>query len=114
MKVSTKSTDHYVISRVEGSLSIENLNTFEEEMIKNLALGKDLIVDLFAVTFICSSALSFFLSFSKKIQTARLNFIIVGLNEDIGRLFSITDLNKYFKIFNTTEEAIKFLKDQRS
>ncbi|HNU91731.1 MAG TPA: STAS domain-containing protein [Spirochaetota bacterium] len=93
------------ILRIEGSLSNENLHDLEEVLRGLLENKRSVILDLFEVGFVCSSALSLFLSSTKKAQKENLHFVIAGLNEDIKKLFAVTELDRHLVLFDSVEKA---------
>ncbi|MBP7603499.1 MAG: STAS domain-containing protein [Spirochaetes bacterium] len=97
------------ILRIEGSLSNENLQDLEEVVRGLQEKKRSIILDLFEVGFICSSALSLLLSSTKKAQKDNLHFVIAGLNEDIKKLFAVTELDRHLVLFDSLEKATEHL-----
>ncbi len=109
MKVSTTMINGYSLIRVEGSLTIEYIKNMEQEVDKCLNEGRDVILDFCELSFICSAALSFLLAYDKKSRENSLNIVIVNCSEDIGKLFTLTELDKHLTIFSSVEEARRYL-----
>lgn len=105
MKITLHEKERFVVATVEGSLSNEFLRGFETEVERLLGEGRNIIVDFSRLTFILSSGLSVLLSSHTHAKNHKLRFIICGLNSDLEKLFSITDLNRHLDICKDLEEA---------
>ena len=105
MKITLHEKERFVVAAVEGSLSNEFLRGFEVEVERLLREGRNIIVDFSRLTFILSSGLSVLLSSHTNAKNHSLRFIICGLNADLAKLFSITELNRHLDICRDLEEA---------
>ncbi len=105
MRLITQLQNNHGIIKVEGSLSNENLQDLEDALSTLLNKDRNILLDLFDVAFICSSALSLLLNYTKKAQKNNMKLIIYGLNEDIKKLFLITELDKHLAIVANLKEA---------
>lgn len=109
MKLITQLKNNHGIVKIEGSLSNENLQELEQEFTTLLKKNRSILLDLFDVAFICSSALSLLLNFTKKAETGNLRFVIYGINDDIKKLFTITELDRHLVLVDTLKEAQSIL-----
>lgn len=109
MKISTTRINGYSLIRVEGSLTIEYIKNVEQQVDKCFKDSRDVILDFCELSFICSAALSFLLAYDKKAKENSLKIAIVNCSEDIGKLFTLTELDKHLTIFSSVEEARRYL-----
>jgi anti-anti-sigma factor len=109
MKITLQEEESFVIATVEGSLSTEFLRDFEVEVERLIGERRNIIVDFSRLSFILSSGLSSLLSGHVEATGHNLRFIICGLNSDLEKLFSITDLNKHLDIVKNLDEAREML-----
>ncbi|MGV7929025.1 MAG: STAS domain-containing protein [Spirochaetota bacterium] len=101
------------ILRIEGSLSNENLQDLEGVVRGLQEKKRSIVLDLYEVGFICSSALSLLLSSTKKAQKDNLHFVIAGLNEDIKKLFAVTELDRHLVLFDSLDRATEYLEKNK-
>jgi anti-anti-sigma factor len=111
MKITLHEKESFVVATVEGSLSNEFLRDFEVEVDRLLGERRNIIVDFSRLSFILSSGLSALLSSHVHARNNNLRFIIFGLNADLEKLFSITDLNRHLDIVKNLEEAQALLSE---
>jgi len=105
MKISTTTINGYSLVKIEGSLTIEYIKDIEQQVDQCLDKGRDVILDFSELSFICSAALSFLLASNQKANEKSLRLAIVNCNEDIGKLFTLTQLHTHLSIFSSIEEA---------
>lgn len=110
MKITVRENDTYVVATVEGSLTNEFLKEFEIELAKLFQSRRNIILDLSRLTFILSSGLGLLLSYHVSARREKLHFIISGLNVQLQRLFTITDLNKHLDICESLDDALVMVK----
>lgn len=70
---------------------------------------KKLILDLTKVRHLSSAALGVLIPLQEKYKNARGKLVLVGVNEDIQRLFAITRLDKLLTLAETEDAALKLL-----
>lgn len=68
--------------------------------------NKNLIIDLTATRYIDSSGLSAILVGNRLCNESNGSFVLCGLQENVSKLISISQLDKIFKITPTLNEAI--------
>jgi len=112
MKISKNIDDNYILMTIEGSLSVENLRHFEQEMHEALDKNLDLIIDLSEVVFIDSSSLGVIVVFFTKLNNINRHLVLLNVNKDIYEMFSITGLAKRVKICNSLDDALDHIKKQ--
>lgn len=109
MKITTEMKDNFVLIKVKGTLSIENISPFETLLNKYVDEKAHILIDLSEMTFIDSSSLGIIVVYYTKSEKNGKHFSLVNINGDIMQMFKITGLDKRIKIFNTLEEATKAL-----
>lgn len=111
MKIFEQDNENYLLLRVEGSLSVENLTRFEGELNKSLESGKHVFVDLSKLVFIDSSSLGVIVVFYTKLLEAKRHLVLLNVNRDIGEMFAITGLSKRVHMSYSLEEALQFIRN---
>jgi anti-anti-sigma factor len=77
-------------------------------------IGKtNIYMDFKDLKFLSSSGLSLLLNYSTKAHRVGKQFIIMGLNEDMRKLFTLTEIDRHITIVADLDEALK-VKDKRS
>jgi anti-anti-sigma factor len=109
MKITTSDFDNHVILKTEGSLSSEHTREFESELKKLFPLGKHILLDFSELVFISSSILTILLSVNMKAKEENLKLILFGVNKDIMKLFSITEIDAHLSICKSKEDAVRGL-----
>jgi len=67
------------------------------------------IVNLQKVTYLNSSGLRELIQILKVMKEYNKAFFLTGVNREIMKIFTSTNLNKLFNIYETNEEAMRFL-----
>ncbi len=111
MKIIRETKEEYMLLRVEGSLSVENLNRFEGELNKTLEKGMHVFLDLSKLVFIDSSSLGVIVVFYSKLLEQKCHLVLLNVNRDIGEMFSITGLSKRVHMSYSIEEALQFIRN---
>ena len=110
MQIEEKRVDSLLIVKpLERRMDFTTANHIKESMAKFIIDGNMFIVlNLSQVEFIDSSGLGSIVS-SLKRMGSRGDLFICGVKETIMTMFSLTKMDKVFRIFNTEEEAVKAL-----
>ena len=109
MKITTEMRDDFVLIRVKGTLSIENISPFETLLNKYVDEKMHILIDLSEMTFIDSSSLGIIVVYFTKSDKNGKHFALLNINGDILQMFKITGLDKRIKIFDDLDTAIKTL-----
>ncbi len=112
MKIIKKSINGLVIIKVEGSLVTEHVKQLEGEIYRALEKKNNIIIDFSELSFICSAGLSLLVASHKKTEPKNLKIVVTGCNEDILKLFKLTELDQHLHIKNTIEEARLYIYQQ--
>ena len=105
MKITSKKMNRLVLIKVEGSLVTEQVKQLEKEICAAFDKDNNIVIDFKELSFICSAGLSLLIASHKKAETQGLKLVITGCNDDILKLFSLTELDKHLNIVNSIEEA---------
>ncbi|MBC8052715.1 MAG: STAS domain-containing protein [Sphingobacteriaceae bacterium] len=111
MKFSIDKHEKYVLIKLNESKlnSLISPQLKSEFILTNTEGLRNIILDLSAVKYSDSSGLSSLLVGHRLCKNSEGNFIITGLNENITRLVTISQLENVLSIVPTVEEAIDLI-----
>ena len=109
MEIKTTEHDNYTILKMIGSLSIDHSKEIRFEFEKLIELKKDILVDFTELAFISSYILSLLLTYTNKAKEKDLRVILFGVNEEIMKLFSVTQVEDVLKISSSLDDALHHL-----
>jgi anti-sigma B factor antagonist len=111
MKFSIDKHEKYVLIKLNESKlnSLISPQLKSEFILTNTEGLRNIILDLSAVKYSDSSGLSSLLVGHRLCKNSDGNFIITGLNENINRLITISQLENVLSIVPTVEEAIDLI-----
>ena len=111
MKLSIDKHEKYVLIKLNESKlnSLISPQLKSEFILTNTEGLRNIILDLSAVKYSDSSGLSSLLVGHRLCKNSDGNFIITGLNENINRLVTISQLENVLSIVPTVEEAIDLI-----
>ena len=105
MEVTKKSKGDYVIFGIKGSLDMNNVKfikkIFDDEVEKG---ALSIAIDMKALNYIDSSGIGSFIGLMTKLKAAGGQVVLVNMNDNIERIFSMTKLLAFFKVYKTEEE----------
>lgn len=110
MKYSVTEYDSCVLFSVEGSLTIENLVHLENTLKQQVDEKKHILLDLSNVSFIDSFSLRFILHYSGESQSNDRLLCVINVNNEIAKLFSITELDRRVRVFGSADAALEFIR----
>ena len=108
MELKSRTTGNITVAEMGGRFeALENAKV--ASWLDNLMAGDAarLVVNMSAVTFVDSSALSLLVKVMKICRQRHGDLIICGLQSHVRVIFDLTRLNKVFNIHNTEEEALR-------
>ncbi len=105
-KVDHKDKVVIITSSVEKLDAIQAPELKGEIVMQNKEGHKNIILDLAATRYIDSSGLSAILVGNRMCNESNGSFVICGLQENVNKLISISQLDKILKITPTLNEAI--------
>jgi anti-sigma B factor antagonist len=108
IKVHKEHTDILLAKLDIKEASLENGDAFKAEVIQLFDKYKrSIAIDMSKVEYIDSSFLGAIVSAFKHLISFQAEVVLVGLSKDITNLFSLTRLDKVFKIYNTFDDVPK-------
>lgn len=92
---------------LSGDMNIYNANTLSEDFEKHFAKGvKNFIVNLKNLIMIDSAGIGVLFTMLSTVQGAEGQAILLSPNQNIRKLFDVTQVSMYFVMLNTEAEAI--------
>jgi anti-sigma B factor antagonist len=107
MKYKTKDEGGYAVLELEGDVDLSCSPDARKQILKCLESGRDLLVDLSAVTYIDSSGVA---SLVEGYQTARKRFLkfgLVGVSIAAMNVLQLARLDKVFPIHSSVSERLQ-------
>lgn len=87
-----------------------NYQKEQERILAILEKNHNVILDMTACQYVSSMGLRVLLYSKKKAASKGLNVYLVGLNDEVKDVMSITGFKSFFDSFNTVEECLEKLK----
>src|SRR5246127_1187638 len=111
MKFTVDKHDKYVLLKLNESKlnSLVTPQLKSELILMNTEGQRNIVMDLSQIKFADSSGLSSLLVGHRLCKNSNGVFILVGLNDAVARLISISQLDSVLAIVPTTEEAIDLI-----
>ena len=108
MGYQTRQEGKVTVIVLEGELDVSSAPTLKELMQKLIDEGKrQFLMDLGKVDFIDSSGLGIFVNAYKRIRSAGGEMKFLKPQEPVRKVFSLTQTDKVFPIYETLEEALR-------
>ena len=67
------------------------------------------VLDFVAVRFLSSQTLGVLLTLRRKADKAKVRIVVAGIRPELHRIFEITNLDKLFEFFETSDKAVAAL-----
>jgi len=108
MQIKLKDRDGMAICRISGEITIDTVLELKKTF-KNIIDNKTrkVLLDFRGVDYIDSSGLASLIDLSRNLKVTQGIVFMSELSPKISSIFSITKLDKIFRIFDTEEEALK-------
>jgi anti-anti-sigma factor len=108
LRTKLEERDGVAVCRISGEVTIDTVpelkKTFKK-IIDNKA--RKVLLGLAAVDYIDSAGLASLIELSRKLKAIQGIVFMSELSPKVSSIFSITKLDKIFRIFDTEEEALK-------
>jgi anti-sigma B factor antagonist len=105
----TKSGNIFVVKVLETRIAADTATRFKGDLVAYVTRGNQpIVLDISSVSFIDSSGLGALIS-SLKVMGTGGQLVLSGASETVASMFKLTRMNKVFRMFNTTEEAVAAL-----
>jgi anti-sigma B factor antagonist len=94
-----------------GSLDASTVTQLESELNPLVESHKGhFLFDLKELEYISSAGVGFFMQKNDELKKRNVNLAFSGLTPKVSRVFTVLNLHKHFKIFETKDKALEFLK----
>jgi anti-sigma B factor antagonist len=95
------------VLKVEGKLDVNTAGGLEAE-IRNLIQEKifRIVINMKGLQYISSAGIGVLMGFIWKIRSNKGDIILTHLSHDIFRIFELLDIQRYFQILETDQDAI--------
>lgn len=93
------------IYKLSDELDSFNYQEVQNELIAILEKGSDAVLDMTECKYVSSTGLRVLLYCKKMAASKGLRFCLVGVNEEVRDIMSVTGFNNFFETFNTLEEV---------
>ena len=90
MNISKNETDEKITIFLEGRLDKLSSPILEEEMKKEVAKKKDIVIDFKNLEYISSAGLSILIASEKELKPIGMTMEIINVNEDVMSILSVT------------------------
>jgi len=105
MQITKRVKGNIEILAIKGELDLNNAGAVKTILEREINAGKIyLVIDMKNLEYIDSSGIGVFINTVNKIRSLRGIFVLMGLNDNIRRIFNLTKLTSFFKIINSEEE----------
>ena len=107
LSITSEARGEITVVHVSGEIDVYTAPMLREHLDAHVAAGRhDLVVDLGGVTFMASTGLGVLVGRLKLVRAANGTLRLVCSNERILSVFSITGLDKVFRIFPSVDDAL--------
>ncbi len=107
MEHTTRQSGKVTVIELSGEIDVSCAPQLKELLLGMLDEGKNqLLVDLTGVSFMDSTALGIFANAFKRAQRAGGDIKFANPREELRRVFSITQTDKLFSIFDSVDEGL--------
>lgn len=107
MDIQQITDDRGTVLTLSGRLDAQTAKQAEVDMMQAHTGSKRMVVaDFSKVDFISSAGIRCLLIVVQKFRASGGDVLISGLSPEVKQVFDICDLTRYFKVFNTRDEAL--------
>jgi anti-anti-sigma factor len=108
LQLSERIHDRHVVVALRGELDVSTAPELRERLSAILARDPaSLILDLSGLEFMDSTGISVLVAAEQRADPRGWTFSLAGPQKLVGRVLSITSLDRYFRIFPTVEDALR-------
>lgn len=110
MQVTRKIRGKFVVLGIRGTLNMSNVHFVKQIFENELARGiKYVAIDMKELVYIDSSGIGSLINLMSKLRSLGGMIVLLNMRQDIERIFSMTKLLSFFKIFRSEEEFLRDL-----
>jgi anti-anti-sigma factor len=108
MEIETAKVKNTIIVSVKGKIDAVTAPEFEKALADLIAQGENaFLINFNGLEYISSAGLRSILSTAKQLKPTGGNLLFSGLKGPVKDVFKISGFGTIFKIFETTEDALK-------
>ncbi len=105
MQITKRVKGEYVIFSISGDLDMNNVKFAKEIFNNEVNKGtKYVAIDMKELSYIDSSGIGSFIGLMSKLRNVGGQVILLNMSPEIERIFSITKLLAFFKVYKSEEE----------
>ncbi len=106
LKIQSKTEENRIILFISGDIDAYHSPKLKEEM-EPFINGemRDISLDLSDVPYIDSAGLGTLVSILRETRNGKKSLKLIGLRQNIKRIFEMTRLDKIFEVYDTLEES---------
>ncbi|NOX58880.1 MAG: STAS domain-containing protein [Planctomycetes bacterium] len=99
--------DGHVVFCLAGELTIHNAPGFHKSVLDMMTEANgDWVFDLQEVSYIDSAGVGTLVDVFRRTKKSGVRMSLVGMNRQVRSVFEITKLDKFFRIFESVQEAL--------
>jgi anti-sigma B factor antagonist len=106
MEINIKTVNDVKIAVLKGDIDASTAPSVTQSVLPLIEPEKTMILDMTEVPFMSSAGLRVLLSLYRQTSVKDGNLLLVGLNEDLQDIMSVTGFLEHFQISNTLEEGL--------
>ena len=112
MNLNLKKSENTVIIYLESRLDVHLSADIEKEINKLIENDpkSNLLLNLKDVEYMSSSGLRIFVSTMRILKENNRKLVLCNMNNAVKKIFEVVELTDMFDIFNSEDEALKFMK----
>lgn len=112
MNLNLKKSENIAIIYLEGRLDVHLSADIEKEINKLIENDpkSNLLLNLKDVEYMSSSGLRIFVSTMRILKEGNRKLVLCNMNNAVKKIFEVVELTDMFDIFNSEDEALKFMK----
>jgi anti-anti-sigma factor len=112
LELSDKHVDSTAVLNVTGRIDMTTSDAFRERLVKLLAAGKPLVVDMSGVSYISSAGLRALMIGSRQAHGANTRLAVAAPQPVVMEIFKISRFDKVLSCHSTVEAALAAVKQQ--
>lgn len=114
MEIDVRELDNdMAVIEIDGEIDIYTSSDLKDALIQQIDSGtKHIIMDLENVTYIDSSGIGVFISTLATLKKLGGKICIIKITDSVKKVFELTKLTNFFKIYKNEEEAVSGLLEE--
>lgn len=112
MEIKITDVDQIKIIEVSGDVDASTAPTAQEKILPAAKAGLPVLLDLTNVPYMSSAGLRVLLSIYRQVTAESVDFVLVGLSEEIQDTMSVTGFLNFFTVCETREAGLEKLQNR--